>query len=119
MQKTRNCRLDERIEEIIELNIFTNNFLSAIKKYISNGVGVRIVERINGKIWMFSLFSEDENLILTVKYNGTSHIYSEKPLDYRNQTDRDCMSINDFLVQELINRYVKKLQLEKILFRLL
>ena len=116
MQKIRNCQLAQRARETIKAQIYINDFIKLIKDYISSQIGVRVETKVNKETWVFSLFGEN-NLTLAVKYNGKWSVYSQKTFDPENETDRECMSIHEFLIFELINRRVNKLQLEKILFQ--
>jgi capsid protein len=117
MQEIRNCGLAQRTRETMKTQIYIIGFLDIIKKHISNQIGLRVETKVNKETWIFSLFGEN-NLTLAVKYNGKCSVYSQKPLDPENETDRKCMSIYEFLTFELINQHVKKLQLEKILFQI-
>ena len=119
MRTSEYKRLGKGNKKAIAIRLYVIGFISIVHKHMAKGIGVRIVETINNNIWMFTLYSGDENVVLFVKNNGTSHIYSQKPLDYMNEEDRKCMSLQEFLEDELSNQRVKKFQLEKILFRLL
>jgi hypothetical protein len=119
MQTCKYNGLAYRAEEIVKTKIYITGFISILKKFIVNGIGIRVEEKINDYRWSFSLFGQDDNLILSVNRNGITQIYSQKPLDYLDENDRLCVNLFEYLVGELINQRVTKLQLEKILFQLL
>ncbi|MDX1699701.1 MAG: hypothetical protein R3250_03735 [Melioribacteraceae bacterium] len=109
--------MDDRTEEIIR---FVNQFVNTVKSYMVPRIGCRLEfnDIVSGERWMFTLFGQDDNLTLSVGSLGNSYIFSQIPLDPYDENDRKCMSLYDYLQQELINQRLDKFTLEKIMFSL-
>lgn len=117
MQKSGDRRLVERNQEIIN---FVNQFVNQIKEYIVARIGVRLTFDgvVPGERWIFSIFGQDENLTLSVSSRGHSYLFSQIPLEPYDEEDRKCMSLYEYLQEELINQRLDKFALEKIMFSL-
>ena len=109
--------MDERTEEIIR---FVNQFVNTVKSYMVSRIGCRLEFKdiTPDERWRFTLFGQDENLTLSINSRGHSYLFSQIPLDPYDEEDRKCMSLYEYLQQELINQRLDKHQLEKIMFSL-
>ncbi len=117
MSKSGDRRLERGTEEIIN---FVNQFVNTVKSYIDKRIGCRLEfnDVVPGERWRFTLFGQDDNLTLAVNNGGHSYLFSQIPLDPYDEEDRKCMSLYEYLQQELINQHLDKHQLEKIMFSL-
>ncbi len=74
--------------------------------------------QVSGCNWKFFYWTEEDQIALKVNKNGTSYFYNDMNTD-KEDIDQGCLTIRDYLANEIRECTLHPYQLEKIIFELI